>query len=67
MRVVNAVFTSGDANSGAQTAAFNLPNDERSVRGKGSKRVMLKNIQGCQVSPRLEPNPYSRATSSRTG
>ena len=45
IRVVNVVFTAGDANSGVQTAAFNLPNDERVVRDYGSKRVMLKNIQ----------------------
>ena len=45
IRVVNVVFTAGDANSGVQTAAFNLPNDERVVRDHGSKRVMLKNIQ----------------------
>ena len=45
IRVVNAVFTAGDANSGVQTAAFNLPNDERVVRDYGSKRVMLKNVQ----------------------
>ena len=45
IRVVNVVFTAGDANSGVQTAAFNLPNDERVVRNYGSKRVMLKNVQ----------------------
>ena len=45
IRVVNVVFTAGDANSGVQTAAFNLPNDERVVRDYGSKRVMLKNVQ----------------------
>jgi hypothetical protein len=45
MRVVNVVFTSGDANKGVQTAAFNLPNDDRVIREKGSKRVMLKNVQ----------------------
>ncbi|MGH9175091.1 MAG: dipeptidyl-peptidase 3 family protein, partial [Vicinamibacterales bacterium] len=40
--VVNTVFSAGDANRGVQTAAFNLPNDERVIREKGSKRVMLK-------------------------
>ena len=45
IRVVNVVFTSGDGNRGVQTAAFNLPNDERVVQEKGSKRVMLKNMQ----------------------
>jgi hypothetical protein len=31
IKVVNVVFTAGDANRGVQTAAFNLPNDERVV------------------------------------
>ena len=31
IRVVNVVFTAGDANRGAQTAAFNLPNDDRVI------------------------------------
>jgi hypothetical protein len=31
IRVVNTVFSSGDANRGVQTAAYNLPNDERVV------------------------------------
>jgi len=43
IRVVNSVFSSGEGNSGVQTAAFNLPNDERVVKEKGSKRIMLKN------------------------
>src|SRR5262249_20262615 len=33
--VVNVVFTAGDANRGVQTAAYNLPNDERVIREKG--------------------------------
>jgi hypothetical protein len=45
IRVVNTVFSSGDASHGVQTAAFNLPNDERVIREKGAKRVMLKNNQ----------------------
>jgi hypothetical protein len=28
-----------------QTAAYNLPNDERIARERGTKRVMLKNVQ----------------------
>ena len=55
IRVVNVVFTAGDANSGVQTAAFNLPNDERVVREKGSKRVMLKNVQEAKFSTVLTP------------
>ncbi|MGI8919496.1 MAG: dipeptidyl-peptidase 3 family protein [Pyrinomonadaceae bacterium] len=45
IRVVNEIFGSGEGNSGVQTAAFNLPNDERVVAEKGSKRTMLKNVQ----------------------
>ena len=32
IRVVNVVFSSGDGNRGVQTAAYNLPNDERVVQ-----------------------------------
>jgi hypothetical protein len=44
MRVVNQVFTAGDARAGIVTAAFNLPNDERVREKKGSKKVLLKNV-----------------------
>jgi hypothetical protein len=50
IRVVDVVFTSGDGNRGVQTAAFNLPNDERVIREKGSKRVMLKNVQEAKFN-----------------
>ena len=55
IRVVNVVFTAGDANSGVQTAAFNLPNDERVTREQGSKRVMLKNVQEAKFERVLTP------------
>jgi len=55
MRVVNEVFASGDGNDGVQTAAFNLPNDERVVRGKGSARIMLKNVQDAKFNKVLIP------------
>lgn len=55
IRVVNVVFTSGDANRGVQTAAFNLPNDERVVAAKGSKRVLLKNFQEAKFAHVLKP------------
>jgi len=55
IRVVNVVFTAGDANRGVQTAAFNLPNDERVVKEKGTKRVMLKNVQEAKFHMVLEP------------
>jgi hypothetical protein len=70
IRVVNSVFSSGEGNSGVQTAAFNLPNDERVIKEKGSKRVMLKNVQDAKFNKTLIPiskvvlNPAQRATLS---
>ncbi len=55
IRVVNEVFASGDADHGVKTAAYNLPNDERVVAEKGSKRVMLKNVQEAKFETTLEP------------
>jgi hypothetical protein len=55
IRVVDVVFSSGDGNRGVQTAAFNLPNDERVVAEKGSKRVMLKNTQRAKFDKVLLP------------
>jgi Peptidase family M49 len=55
IRVVNEVFGAGEGNSGVQTAAFNLPNDERVVKEKGSKRVMLKNVQDAKFNKTLIP------------
>jgi hypothetical protein len=55
MRVVNEVFSSGEGNSGVQTAAFNLPNDERVVKEKGSARIMLKNVQDAKFNKVLIP------------
>jgi hypothetical protein len=55
IRVVNVVFCSGDGNRGVQTAAFNLPNDERVVAAKGSKRVLLKNFQEAKFARVLVP------------
>jgi len=55
IRVVNVVFCSGDGNHGVQTAAFNLPNDERVVAAKGSKRVLLRNFQEAKFNHVLKP------------
>ncbi|MDQ3117722.1 MAG: hypothetical protein M3Q86_14125 [Verrucomicrobiota bacterium] len=55
LAVVNEIFAAGDANHGVQTAAFNLPNDERVTREKGSKRVMLKNVQDAKFAKVLVP------------
>jgi hypothetical protein len=55
IRVVNEIFCAGDANHGVQTAAFNLPNDERIEREVGTKRVMLKNVQEAKFNKVLLP------------
>lgn len=55
IRVVNEIFSAGDGAHGVRTAAYNLPNDERVVREKGSKRVMLKNIQEAKFRANLVP------------
>ncbi|HZM10228.1 MAG TPA: hypothetical protein VFC15_08460, partial [Candidatus Limnocylindrales bacterium] len=55
IRVVNEVMSAGDGNHGVQTAAYNLPNDERVVVEKGSKRVMLKNVQQAKFDKTLIP------------
>jgi Peptidase family M49 len=55
IRVVNEVFAAGDGSHGVQTAAYNLPNDDKVVQQKGSKRVMLKNIQEAKFKSTLEP------------
>jgi hypothetical protein len=64
IRVVNEILAAGDGNRGVQTAAFNLPNDERVVREKGAKRVMLKNVQDAKF--RIALVPISRIVLSPT-
>lgn len=55
MVVVNQVYGAGDGNMGVQTAAYNLPNDERIISQRGSKRVMLKNVQEAKFRSTLQP------------
>ena len=55
MVVVNQVYGAGDGNMGVQTAAYNLPNDERIISARGSKRIMLKNIQEAKFKSTLTP------------
>ena len=55
IRVVNEVFSAGDGAHGVQTAAYNLPNDDKVVQQKGSKRVMLKNVQEAKFKATLVP------------
>jgi hypothetical protein len=55
IRVVNEIFAAGDGDHGVQTAAYNLPNDDRVVHEKGSKRVMLRNVQEAKFNSTLTP------------
>ncbi len=53
--VVNEIYSGGDTKAGVQTLAFNLPNDERVRKAKGSKKVMLKNISDAKFEKQLKP------------
>ncbi|GAB4330208.1 MAG: hypothetical protein Kow0037_05780 [Calditrichia bacterium] len=53
--VAQEVFTAGDSKAGVQTLAFNLPNDERVRKAKGSKKVMLKNVNQAKFDKLLVP------------
>jgi len=55
IRVIDEIIVGGEARKGVQTAAFNLPNDERVIREKGSKRVMLRNVQEAKFQKILVP------------
>ena len=63
--MVNEVYASGDGAHGVRTAAFNLPNDERVISEKGSKRVMLKNIQEAKFASILMPIAGARPARRR--
>ncbi|MBN2414285.1 peptidase [bacterium] len=55
IKVVNEIFAAGDTKAGAQTLAFNLPNDERVREAKGSKKVMLRNVMKAKFEKILTP------------
>ena len=55
IRVVQEIFTAGDARRGVQTAAFNLPNDEVVREQKGSKKVLLKNVMDAKYRMSGQP------------
>jgi hypothetical protein len=55
IKVVQEIYTAGDARRGVQTAAFNLPNDERVREVKGSKKVLLKNVMEAKYAKAGEP------------
>jgi len=55
IRVVQEIYTAGDARRGVQTAAFNLPNDELVREKKGSKKVLLKNVINAKYNQSGKP------------
>ena len=55
IRVVNEVIASGDGDHGVKTAAYNLPNDDRVIKEKGSKKVLLRNVQQAKFEAILKP------------
>jgi hypothetical protein len=55
IRVVDLVYTSGDAKRSVQTIAFNLPNDERVRKEKGAKKVLLRNAIETKFEQILRP------------
>jgi hypothetical protein len=57
IRVVQEIYTAGDARRGVQTAAFNLPNDEWVRENKGSKKVLLKNVMDAKY--RMSGSPIA--------
>lgn len=55
IRVVDLVFSSGDARKSVQTIAFNLPNDERVRKEKGAKKVLLRNVIKTKFDAIMQP------------
>lgn len=55
IRVVDEIYGGGEGDQSVQTAAYNLPNDDVVVKEKGSKRVMLKNVQDAKFEKVLVP------------
>jgi hypothetical protein len=53
--VVDLVYAGGDTRAGIQTIAYNLPNDERIRKEKGSKKVMLRNVMKAKFESILVP------------
>ncbi len=55
IRVVQEIYTAGEARRGVQTSAFNLPNDEKVREAKGSKKVLLKNVMDAKFKQSGRP------------
>jgi Peptidase family M49 len=55
IKVVQEIYTAGDARTAVQTSAFNLPNDELVREKKGSKKVLLKNVMAAKFQQSGKP------------
>ncbi|XP_057966891.1 nudix hydrolase 3 isoform X2 [Malania oleifera] len=54
IRVIQLLYNAGDV-KGPQTVAFNLPNDERIVKDRGTSMVILKNVSEAKFEHILQP------------
>ncbi|KAL5699873.1 Nudix hydrolase 3 [Ranunculus cassubicifolius] len=54
IRVMRLIYNAGDV-KGPQTVAYNLPNDERIVKERGTSMVMLKNVSEAKFKHILQP------------
>ncbi|KAI4355864.1 hypothetical protein L6164_004595 [Bauhinia variegata] len=54
IRVIQLIYNAGDI-KGPQAVAFNLPNDERIVKDRGTSMVMLKNVSEAKFKLILLP------------
>ena len=64
--VAQEIYSAGDTKAGVQTLAFNLPNDERVRKAKGSKKVMIKNMHEAKFEQLLKPISEIVLDSSQT-
>ncbi len=55
LEVVNVVRFTGDFNAGIKTVAASLPNDERILQEKGSKKQIYKNVLEAKFDTILQP------------
>lgn len=55
LNAYDAIFYSGQANSGSKTIAINLPNDEDVQLRKGTRRLQLKNVMRAKFDKILMP------------
>ncbi len=55
LNAYDAVYYSGEANTGGKTIAINLPNDEAVQLKKGTRRLQLKNVMQAKFDKILVP------------